>query len=316
MENKVIFGVDLGGTTVKMGLFGTEGESLSVWEIPTRTEESGRYILQDIAASINKAVEEKNLSRQDVLGIGLGVPGAVVDESLVAQAVNLGWKDVDAGNELSQYTGFPVAVGNDANVAALGESWLGGGKGFKNMLLVTLGTGVGGGIIVDGRILTGSIGAGGEIGHLHLEDGETEPCGCGNYGCFEEYASATGAVRVARRVLAEALEDSVLRGGTFTCKDLFDAAARGDAVAKKATERYGDYLGKGLAICASVLNPEAIVLGGGVTKAGDILIDLLKPSFNRCVFPPCRDVTWALATLGNNAGMVGAAKLILDKVSR
>ncbi len=316
MENKVIFGVDLGGTTVKMGLFGTEGESLSVWEIPTRTEEAGRFILPDIAESIKKTAEEKNLTRQDVLGVGLGVPGAVVDESLVAQAVNLGWKDVDAGNELSQYTGFPVAVGNDANVAALGESWLGGGRGFKNMLLVTLGTGVGGGIIVDGRILTGSIGAGGEIGHLHLEDGETEPCGCGNYGCFEEYASATGAVRVARRVLAESLEESVLRGGTFTCKDLFDAAARGDAVAKKAIEKYGDYLGKGLAICASVLNPEAIVLGGGVTKAGTILIDLLKPSFNRCVFPPCRDVTWALATLGNNAGMVGAAKLILDKVSR
>ena len=316
MENKVIFGIDLGGTTIKMGLFGTEGESISDWEIPTRTEGAGRYILADMAEAVKKTVAERNIARQDVLGIGLGVPGAVVDESLVAQAVNLGWKDVDAGNELSQYTGFPVAVGNDANVAALGESWLGGGKGFKNMLLVTLGTGVGGGIIVDGRILTGSIGAGGEIGHMHIEDNETEPCGCGNYGCFEEYASATGAVRVAKRVLAESREESALRMTAFTCKDLFDAAANGDVVAKKAIAKYGDYLGKGLAICASVLNPEAIVLGGGVTKAGNILIDLLKPSFNRCVFPPCRDVTWALATLGNQAGIVGAAKLILDKVSR
>ncbi|MCR5674543.1 MAG: ROK family glucokinase [Lachnospiraceae bacterium] len=311
---KVLFGVDLGGTTVKMGLFDEEGARLSEWEIPTRKEEGGSLILPDIAASIQKTAAERGIAREDILGVGIGVPGAVVDEDLVPQAVNLGWKDKRAGRELSELTGLPVAVGNDANVAALGEAWQGGGKGFRNMLLVTLGTGVGGGVIVDGKLLTGATGAGGEIGHLHLEDGETEPCGCGQYGCFEEYASATGAVRVAKRVLAESGDDSSLRGREFTCKDIFDAAAAGDAPAKKATERYGEYLGKGLAICASVLNPEAIVLGGGVTKAGEILFDLLKPSFAKCVFPGCANVEWKLATLGNQAGIVGAAKLILDQV--
>ena len=308
-----LFGVDLGGTTVKMGLFDDGGERLAEWEIPTRKENDGEQILPDIAASIKKTMEERGLQAEEIRGIGMGVPGAVIGESMIPQAVNLGWKNKDAGQELSALTGLPVAVGNDANVAALGEAWQGGGKGFKNMLMVTLGTGVGGGIIVDGKLLTGAVGAGGEIGHLHLEDDETEPCGCGQYGCFEEYASATGAVRVAKRVLAASTEDSTLKGREFTCKDLFDAAAAGDAVAKRATEKYGEYLGKGLAICASVLNPEAIVLGGGVTKAGEVLFELLLPSFKKCVFPGCAGVQWKLATLGNQAGIVGAAKLILDR---
>ncbi len=305
--------MDLGGTTVKMGLFDAEGARLKEWEIPTRTENGGDHILPDIADSILKTMEAQSLSQADVLGVGIGVPGAVIDEDLVPQAVNLGWKNRRAGQELAGLTKLPVAVGNDANVAALGEAWQGGGKGFKNLLLVTLGTGVGGGIIADGRILTGATGAGGEIGHIHLEDDETEPCGCGRYGCFEEYASATGAVRVARRVLARETGDSVLKGKDFSCKDLFDAAAAGDEIAKKATEKYGWYLGKGLAVCASVLNPEAIVLGGGVTKAGEVLFDLLMPSFKQCVFPGCEQVEWKLATLGNQAGIAGAAKLILDR---
>ncbi|MCR4762176.1 MAG: ROK family glucokinase [Lachnospiraceae bacterium] len=312
---KKLFGVDLGGTTVKMGLFDETGGREQEWEIPTRKEDGGERILPDIAESIRATADAQGIAKEDILGVGMGVPGAVIDESLVPQAVNLGWKNKDAGKELSRLTGLPVAVGNDANIAALGEAWQGGGKGFRNLLLVTLGTGVGGGIIADGRILTGAAGAGGEIGHIHLEDGETEACGCGQYGCFEEYASATGAVRVARRVLADWDGESTLKGREFTCKDLFDAAAAGDAAAKAACKKYGDYLGKGLAICASVLNPEAIVLGGGVTKAGEVLFDLLKPSFARCVFPGCAAVEWKLATLGNQAGIVGAAKLILDRVN-
>ncbi|MCR5093139.1 MAG: ROK family glucokinase [Lachnospiraceae bacterium] len=314
--SKVLFGVDLGGTTVKMGLFDPEGNRLQEWEIPTRKEEDGVHILPDIAASIRQTCTARGIADEEVLGIGIGVPGAVINERLVPQAVNLGWKDKDAAEELGKLTGLPVAIGNDANVAALGEAWQGGGKGFRDLLLVTLGTGVGGGVITGGRLLTGAKGAGGEIGHIHLEDDEPEACGCGNHGCFEEYASATGAVRVAKRVLAETEEESTLRGKDFTCKDLFDAAAAGDAVAEKATRKYGEYLGKGLAVCASVLNPEAIVLGGGVTKAGDVLIDLLRPSFERCVFPGCADVEFKLATLGNQAGIVGAAKLVLDHVKR
>lgn len=314
--SKVLFGVDLGGTTVKMGLFDPEGNRLQEWEIPTRKEEDGVHILPDIAASIRQTCTARGIADEEVLGIGIGVPGAVINERLVPQAVNLGWKDKDAAEELGKLTGLPVAIGNDANVAALGEAWQGGGKGFRDLLLVTLGTGVGGGVITGGRLLTGAKGAGGEIGHIHLEDDEPEACGCGNHGCFEEYASATGAVRVAKRVLAETEEESTLRGKDFTCKDLFDAAAAGDAVAEKATRKYGEYLGKGLAVCASVLNPEAIVLGGGVTKAGNVLIDLLRPSFERCVFPGCADVEFKLATLGNQAGIVGAAKLVLDHVKR
>ncbi len=312
---KKLFGIDIGGTTVKMGLFDESGTLLAQQEIPTRTQDGGEHILPDIADAMDKMAADRGIAREDILGAGVGVPGAVDGDNVVLQAVNLGWKNLEGGRILSERTGFPVAFGNDANVAALGEAWQGGGRGFRNLLLVTLGTGVGGGILIDGRILTGATGAGGEIGHLHLVDGETEPCGCGQYGCFEEYASATGAVRVARRLLAETDEDSALRGRDFTCRDIFEAAAAGDALAKRATERYGEYLGKGLAICASVLNPEAIVLGGGVTKAGDILIELLTPSFKRCVFPPCANVEWKLATLGNEAGMYGAAKLILDRVA-
>ena len=175
---------------------------------------------------------------------------------------------------------------------------------------------MGGGLILNGKLYEGNEFKAGELGHLCVVSEGGRECGCGNHGCFEEYASATGAVRVAKRVLQETDGESSLRGKEFSCKDLFDAAAAGDAVAKKATQKYGDYLGKGLAVCASVLNPEAIVLGGGVPKAGDVLIDLLKPSFERCVFPGCADVTFKLATLGNQAGIVGAAKLVLDHIKR
>nr|WP_330369729.1 ROK family protein [Butyrivibrio sp. FCS014] len=196
----------------------------------------------------------------------MGVPGAVNADGVCHQAVNLGWEKVNVVNELHSKLKLPVKAGNDANVAALGEAWKGGGQGYPNMLLVTLGTGVGGGIIVEGKILNGAKGSGGEIGHLHLVDDEPETCGCGNHGCFEMYASATGAVRIAKRVLAKTDEDSVLRGKDFECRDIFDAAKAGDKVAKEIADQYGYYLGKGIAAVASVVNPEIIVLGGGVFK--------------------------------------------------
>ena len=308
---RYVFGADVGGTTVKIGLLTETGEKVDFWEIPTRTEDHGVNIIPDIAKSIREKMKEKNIEDTQVIGAGVGVPGAVNADGLCHQAVNLGWEKVNVVNELHSTLKLPVKAGNDANVAALGEAWKGGGQGYPNMCLVTLGTGVGGGIIIEGKILTGAKGSGGEIGHIHLVDDEPETCGCGNHGCFEMYASATGAVRLAKRLLASTDEPSVLREKDFECRDIFDAAKAGDSLAKKAAEQYGYYLGKGIAAVASVVNPEIIVLGGGVSKAGDMLFDLLKPSFEKYVFPGCKDVKFALAKLGNDAGVYGAAKLLM-----
>lgn len=204
-----------------------------------------------------------------------------------------------------------VRAGNDANVAALGEMWQGGGKGYSNLVAVTLGTGVGGGIIIDGKILTGTNGAGGEIGHIHMEDNETEVCGCKNKGCLEQYASATGITRLANRRLAKDDAPSILRGGEISAKTVFDAVKAGDKVAIEIAEQFGEYLGKGLAAVASVVDPQIFVIGGGVSKAGDILFKYIEPSYKRCAFGPCKQAKFALAKLGNDAGIYGAAALVL-----
>ena len=312
--SSTVFGVDVGGTTVKIGMFDPEGNKQAVWEIPTRTGDSGMYILPDIAASIQKKMADNNIRKDDVLGVGIGVPGPVDETGTVHDAVKLGWGTFNIRETMEGLMGGKVAAGNDANVAALGEQWKGGGKGHRDMVMVTLGTGVGGGILVGGKLVAGYGGAGGEIGHMHIEDDETEACGCGNYGCFEEYASATGVVRIGSRMLKATRKASTLRDlPQLTSKDIFAAASSGDEVAVSITEKYGYYLGKGLAIVATVLNPEMIVLGGGVSKAGEDLIRLLKPSFTKYVFHGARDTKFALATLGNDAGMYGAARLVLQQ---
>lgn len=310
--SKYAFGVDVGGTTVKLGLFDEGGVLLDKWEIPTVTESQGSAILPDVAKSITDKLEEKGIAQADVAGIGIGVPGPVDRNGLlVGRAVNLGWDSIDIPKALNAYIKIPVKAANDANAAAFGELWQGGGKGYENMVAVTLGTGVGGGIIVDGRLLAGSTGAGGEIGHLHLQDGESEYCNCKNRGCLEQYASATGIVRLARRRLAEDEKASVLREGEISAKAVFDAVKGGDAVAIEIAERFGDYLGKGLAIVAAVVNPEAFVIGGGVSKAGEILLTFVEPNFRKYAFPQCRGAKFVLAKLGNDAGIYGAAALIL-----
>ncbi|MCR5669865.1 MAG: ROK family glucokinase [Butyrivibrio sp.] len=309
---KYVFGADVGGTTVKIGLLTETGEKVDFWEIPTVTEDHGKRIIPDIAASIRAKMEEKEISDADVLGAGIGVPGAVNAEGMCHQAVNLGWEKVNVVEELGSILKLPVKAGNDANVAALGEAWKGGGQGRANMLLVTLGTGVGGGIINEGKILSGSTGCGGEIGHIHLVDDEPDTCGCGKHGCFEMYASATGAMRITKRLLASTDTPSVLRDKDFECRDVFDAAKAGDELARKAAEQYGYYLGKGIAMVATVVNPEMIVLGGGVSKAGEMLFDLLMPSFKKYVFSGCGNAEFALAKIGNDAGVYGAAKMLID----
>lgn len=307
-----VFGVDIGGTTVKLGLFDTEGNLLDKWEIPTRTEESGSYILPDIAKDIQRKIEEKQISKEMVVGVGVGAPGPIDNQGVVHRAVNLGWGVFSIKDTLEEILKVPVMAGNDANVAALGEMWKGGGQGSSDLIVVTLGTGVGGGIIVDGKILTGATGAGGEIGHIHVEDNESETCGCGNMGCLEQYASATGVTRLANRKLKESEKESSLRGGEVSAKTVFDAVKAGDALATEVAEEFGKYLGNCLAAIAGVVNPEAIVLGGGVSKAGEILISFIKPYYEKNVFHGSRNVKFSLATLGNDAGIYGAAKLVLD----
>ncbi len=308
---KTVFGVDLGGTTVKLGYFDMDGNVLDKWEIPTRKEDSGSHILPDIAKAILDKMEEKGLSKEDVAGVGIGVPGPVNDEGVIFMAANLGWGIMNINEELSALTGLPVKAGNDANVAALGEMWKGGGQGHKNLVAVTLGTGVGGGIIVNGQLLAGATGAGGEIGHIHVEDAETDVCGCGNKGCLEQYSSATGVVRLANRALQASDKGSVLRSGEVSAKTVFDAVKAGDELAIEIAEKFGEYLGKGLASIAGVVNPEIFVIGGGVSKAGPVLLDYIKKYYTPYVFHGSRDALFALATLGNDAGIYGAAKLIL-----
>ena len=308
-----MFGVDIGGTTVKLGLFDIGGNVLDKWEIPTRTENSGANILLDIAASVRAKMSEKSIDQEDVAGVGVGAPGPVDGEGIIHKAVNLGWGEMNLKKELTALLdGMRVEVGNDANVAALGEMWKGGGQGHKNLVAVTLGTGVGGGIIINGKIMTGATGSGGEIGHIHVEDHETEACGCGNYGCLEEYASATGITRLANRQLQASGQDSILRQGEISAKAVFDAVKAGDELAIEVARKFGDYLGKGLAVIAGVVNPEIFVIGGGVSKAGEVLFEYIRPAFDKTVFHGCRDTQFALATLGNDAGIYGAAKMVLD----
>jgi len=310
--SKYLFGVDLGGTTVKMGLFNIQGEVVEKWEIPTRKENAGSLILPDIAEAINKKVAEKNIAKDDVKGIGIGLPGPIEKESVVHKAVNLGWtEDIYVKKIMEELTGIPTKAENDANVAALGEMWKGGGQGFDSIVMVTLGTGVGGGIIIDGKILSGSTGAGGEIGHIHMNDDEDQACGCGNYGCLEQYASATGLVRLAKKQLAVTTEATVLNLESVSAKDVFDAVKDGDKVAIEIAKEYGRYLGNGLAVIGSILNPQAYVLGGGVSKAGEILLTFVRDAYVKNVFHGSRDSKILLATLGNDAGIYGAAKLVL-----
>ena len=309
---KYVVGVDVGGTTVKLGFFDTEGVFLDKWEIPTRVEEEGSHILPDVAESIKKKLEEKRILFEDVAGVGIGAPGPIDSNGVVYKAVNLGWNVFSIKEKLEEHLKLPVMAGNDANVAALGEMWKGGGLGRRNLVMVTLGTGVGGGIIVDGRILTGFTGAGGEIGHIHVEDQEAEVCGCGNKGCLEQYASATGITRLANRKLKESGMDSMLRNGKISARTVFDAVKAKDALAMEVAEEFGRYLGNGLAGVACVVNPEVIVIGGGVSNAGEILIDYIRPYYEKSVFHGSRSVKFSLATLGNDAGIYGAAKLVLD----
>lgn len=256
------FGIDVGGTTVKLGLFTEPGELLEKWEIPTRTEDHGGAILPDIVDAVEVCLVRRGLSKEQVLGLGIGVPGPVRRNGVVDRCANLGWGTFRLEETLSARLGLPVKAGNDANVAALGEYWQGGGQGYSSMILVTLGTGIGGGIVVDGKILYGAHGAGGEISHIPMRKDETDVCGCGKRGCAEQYGSANGVLRLAHRRMEHSSLPSPLRNmESITCKDIFDLSAQGDTLALEIREEYFDFLGQFLANVCCVVDPEAVILG-------------------------------------------------------
>lgn len=309
---KLCFGIDIGGTTVKLGLFTSEGSLLDKWEIPTRKENSGEYILSDVAESVSKKIEEKSLNREQIVGIGIGVPGPVKEDGTVFKAVNLGWGIFNVAKKMKTLTGFETKAGNDANVAALGEMWQGGGKGYNDLVMVTLGTGVGGGIIINSNILTGINGAAGEIGHIKVNLEEQDKCNCGKTGCLEQYASASGIVKEAKRLVEKSNEPSKLREvDSIDAKLIFDLAKEGDVLAIALVEQLGSYLGLALSHVSAVVDPEVFVIGGGVSKAGTILTDVIKKYYETNVMLAHQNKVFALAELGNDAGIYGSARLIL-----
>ncbi len=307
------FGLDLGGTTCKCGLFTTAGELVEKWEVPTDTSNGGVNILKNLAQTVIKKMEEKNLTADDISGVGIGIPGPVSSDGVVNRCVNLGWGTFNVEKEFTDLLGgIKVKVGNDANVAALGEAWMGAAKEYSSSVMVTLGTGVGGGVIINDEIVNGMSGAAGEIGHMRVNYTEENPCACGNYGCLEQYCSATGIARLAKIRLAQNDDDSTLRAlEAVDAKAVFDAAKMGDVVAKEIVRRACEYLAQGLQVISCVVNPEAFVIGGGVSKAGQYLIDEIEYRFNQIAFHGGKNTKIILATLGNDAGIYGAMKMIL-----
>ena len=309
------FGIDLGGTTAKIGLFTTSGALLEKWEVSTDTSHAGEHILENLAAAILGKMKEQSIQPEQVEGVGIGVPGPVLDSSTVPiVCANLGgWGERNVSAQLSGLLdGLKVLVGNDANVAALGEIWMGAAKGAKNAVMVTLGTGVGGGVVVNGKVIDGVHGAGGEIGHITVNRHETAVCGCGKRGCLEQYSSATGVVRCMKKLLDENPDTPcVLRGTEFAAKDVFDAARNGDALAAREVDEMSDTLGMALANIASTVDPEAFLVGGGVARAGDVLFAPLNKHFQEYAFKSCREIPIKQASLGNDAGIYGAVRLIV-----
>jgi len=316
--SKYCFGIDIGGTSIKCGLFTESGELLDKWEIHTRTEDNGEMILPDAKDAIFEAMGKRGISKDEVIGVGLGVPGPVTEDGTVLMCANLGWDVFNVSERMGRLTGMPVLTANDANVAALGEMYKGGGRGYEDVIMVTLGTGVGGGIIIDGKVIAGSNGAAGEIGHMIVEPDETATCGCGGHGHLEQYASATGVVRMAMDALAENNEmagNSSLNGiKKMTAKDVFNHAKNGDGLALRLVDRLGLYLGRALSHVSAVVDPQVFVIGGGVSKAGDILLDVIKKHYNDNILHALKGKEFRLAELFNDAGIYGCAKMVISQL--
>lgn len=311
---KYCFGVDIGGTFVKLGLFTVEGDLVDKWQIKTRREDNSGHVLPDIAASLEEKRVEKQIAKEDIIGVGFGTPGPVTEDGVAVCPANLDWENKPVAKELSELTGYPCKGGNDVNVAGLGEMWRGGAKGYKNVVVVPIGTGIGAAIIYNGEIIVGTRGAAGEVGHIHVDDEIDRNCGCGARGCVEQFSSATGLVRMAKKVLEETDRETVLRNiAEIEAKDVLDAAKQGDAVADEIFDKFSDYLGYSLAATAAVIDPEIFIIGGGVSKAGQVLVDRVQSYFVKYAWPGIRGIKFALAELGNDAGIYGAASMMIKK---
>ena len=308
------FGVDVGGTSVKLGLFSSEGSLLEKWEIPTRTENNGDHVLPDIVASILSKLTEKNIPFEEIEGIGIGVPGPVSADFTVNKCINLGWGVFNLKEKMNQLLPqIPkIAAGNDANVATLGELWQGGGKGYHSAVMFTLGTGVGGGIVVNDQIVAGTNGGAGEVGHMTVNPQESVPCACGKYGCLEQYASANGLVRMGKVMLFQSYKPSKLREmENFTAKDICDLAREGEEMALDIVDRFGEYLGRAMSYVSCTVDPDICIIGGGMSRAGSIITDAILKYYRRYAFHVSTGTSIALAELGNDAGIYGCAKMIL-----
>lgn len=312
---RFVFGVDVGGTGVKLGLFSADGTLLEKWEIPTHTQDDGKHILPEIAASIRENLALRGISSQQVAGIGICVPGPVDDDGTVHKCNNLGWGVFNVCEEMTRLLpDIPrVAAGNDANVAALGELWQGGAAGYQSAVMFTLGTGVGGGVILDGKIVAGINGGAGEVGHITVEPRETVRCSCGKYGCLEQYASANGLVFLAKRMLEESDRTSRLRDlPSFTAKDVCDLAREGEVMALEIMDRFGEYLGRAFSFVSCVVDPDVFIIGGGMSRAGSIVTDAAMKHYRRYAFHVSAKTKAVIATLGNDAGIFGCARMVLS----
>lgn len=321
MGDKKVIGIDLGGTTAKFGIINSEGEIQTKWSIQTDIRDGGSHIVTDIIESINSKLESFKMDADDFIGIGMGSPGTVNREAgTVIGAFNLNWKTLqDLKGPIEAKTGIPFHIDNDANVAALGEQWAGAGNNEPNVAFITLGTGVGGGLISDGNLLHGAIDAAGEIGHVTVEPGGYS-CTCGKDGCLEQYASATGVVRIARDMAEKYAGESKLKyeiddGQSVDSKRIFDLAKAGDDLAVRVVDRFVHYLALALGNVGNLLNPSTIVLGGGVSKAGEFLVEKVNKEIKPFLFETIREVTKVkIAELGNDAGIIGAASLVLNEL--
>ena len=304
-------GIDLGGTAVKIGSFSEDGALFGRAEFPTLAGSGRAALLSDIAAHVRALTEEQNISLSDCK-VGIGVPGPVEEDGYTGAIPNLGFHDCYVGRELSALLGIPVRVLNDANAAALGEYWTGAGRGCRSMICVTLGTGVGGGIILNGEAVGGAHGLGGEIGHMFVNPEETELCSCGAAGCLDQVASASGVVRYAKKFLASGsatAANSVLASlPHLTAKDVCDAAKAGDALAEETLRYCMSFLGKALCTVGYTVDPELVVIGGGLSKAGPYLLDVIYDAYKDLPKLTEKRMTFRLAELGNDAGMTGAAR--------
>ncbi len=308
---KYAVGVDIGGTSIKIGLVEKTGKLINSWEIPTNTRNSGKNIIPDIASFIQTILQKVD---QPIEGIGLAVPGPVCNNGQVNHCLNLGWKQIFPGEELSELIKKPTVVGNDGTMAAVGEMWQGAGKGFQDIVMITLGTGVGGGIIVAGRPLIGKDGAAGEIGHIPMNPMEKERCVCGGFGCLEQYASATALTSYAEQLLRDGSnQNSMLRTMIVNPKNIMECAIAGDETALQSVRFLAEALGRGAAAITAILNPQVFIVGGGLSNAGDSLITKIQQSYSKYAFHASCETPFKRAELGNYAAVIGGAKYCFDR---